>query len=62
MIIIQLLWDAIKRIQKVHTGIINDIKLITLDISRNTNPFTEKFNVISLGLDYKVKLILSEEN
>ena len=55
-------FEEIKRIQKVHTGIINDIKLITLDISRNKNPFTEKFNVISLGLDYKVKLILSEEN
>ena len=55
-------FEEIKRIQKVHSGIINDIKLITLDISRNKNPFTEKFNVISLGLDYKVKLILSEEN
>ena len=31
-----------------------------MDISQNKNPFTEKNNVITLGLDYKVKIIFSK--
>ena len=53
-------FEEIKKTQKVHKGLINDIKLITMDISQNKNPYTEKFNVITLGLDYKVKLILNK--
>ena len=54
-------FNEIKRTQKVHNNIINDIKLITMDISKNKNPFTEKYNVITLGLDYKVNLILNRD-
>jgi hypothetical protein len=32
-----------------------------MDISKNKNPFTEKYNVITLGLDYKVNLILNKD-
>ena len=53
-------FQEIKRTQRVHIKLINDIKLITMDISQNKNPFTEKYNVITLGLDYKVKLILTK--
>lgn len=53
-------FEEIKKKQKVHKGLINDIKLITMDISQNKNPFTEKFNVITLGLDYKIKLLLNK--
>ena len=53
-------FEEIKKTQKVHKGLINDIKLITMDISQNKNPYTEKYNVITLGLDYKVKLILNK--
>lgn len=54
-------FNEVKRTQKVHNNIINDIKLITMDISKNKNPFTEKYNVITLGLDYKVNLILNKD-
>lgn len=54
-------FNEVKRTQKVHNNIINDIKLITMDISKNNNPFTEKYNVITLGLDYKVNLILNKD-
>ena len=54
-------FEEIKKVQKTHKGLINDIKLITMDISQNKNPLTEKFNVITLGLDYKVKLLLSKD-
>ena len=53
-------FEEVKKTQKVHKGLINDIKLITMDISQNKNPFTDKFNIITLGLDYKVKLLLSK--
>ena len=55
-------FQEIKRTQKAHTGLINDIKLITMNISQNKNPFTEKYNVISLGLDFRAKLLLSKSN
>ena len=54
-------FNEVKRTQKVHKNIINDIKLITMDISKNKHPFTEKYNVITLGLDYKVNLILNRD-
>ena len=54
-------FNEVKKTQKVHNNIINDIKLITMDISKNKNPFTEKYNVITLGLDYKVNLILNKD-
>ena len=53
-------FQEIKRKQKTREALTNDIKLITMDISNNTNPFTNKFNVITLGLDYKVKLLLDK--
>ena len=55
-------FQEIKRKQKTREALTNDIKLITMDISNNTNPFTNKFNVITLGLDYKVKLLLDKAN
>ena len=55
-------FQEIKRKQKTREALTNDIKLITMDISNNTNPFTNKFNVITLGLDYKVKLLLDKTN
>ena len=53
-------FKEIKRCQKAHNGLINDIKLITMNISQNKNPFTEKYNVITLGYDYKAKVILDK--
>ena len=53
-------FKEIKRCQKAHNGLINDIKLITMNISKNKNPFTEKYNVITLGLDYRAKVILDK--
>ena len=53
-------FQEIKRKRKTRQALTNDIKLITMDISNNTNPFTNKFNVITLGLDYKVKLLLDK--
>jgi hypothetical protein len=55
-------FQEVKRKQKTHDGVIKDIKLITMDISKNQNPFTDRFNIISLGLDYKVKLLLDKSN
>ena len=53
-------FKEIKRCQKAHNGLINDIKLITMSISQNKNPFTEKYNVITLGFDYRAKVILNK--
>ena len=53
-------FKEIKRCQKAHNGLINDIKLITMKISQNKNPFTEKYNVITLGFDYRAKVILNK--
>ena len=53
-------FKEIKRCQKAHNGLINDIKLITMNISKNKNPFTEKYNVITLGFDYRAKVILDK--
>ena len=55
-------FQEIKRTQKVHSGAISDIKLITMNISQNKNPFTEKYNVISLGLDFRAKLLLNKSD
>ena len=55
-------FQEIKRKQKTREASTSDIKLITMDISNNTNPFTNKYNVVTLGLDYKVKLLLDKTN
>ena len=53
-------FQEVKRKEKTNDGMIHDIKLITMDISNNNNPFTNKFNVLTLGHDYKVKLLLDK--
>ena len=55
-------FEETKRIENVHKNFIKDIKLITMSISNNKNPLTENYNVITIGLDYKVKLLLNENN
>lgn len=55
-------FEETKRIENVHKNFIKDIKLITMSISNNKNPLTENFNVITIGLDCKVKLLLNENN
>jgi hypothetical protein len=40
---------------------VNDIKLITRSISQNNNPFIEQFNIVTLGLEYKVYLLLKKK-
>ena len=55
-------FQEIKRKKKTREASTSDIKLITMDISNNTNPLTNKFNVVTLGLDYKVKLFLDKIN
>lgn len=52
-------FEEIKRKEKVHNEIIKDIKLITLSISKNKNHFCKNYNVITIGSDHKVKLILN---
>ena len=54
-------FEEIKRKEKVHNEIIKDIKLITLSISKNKNHFCKNYNVITIGSDHKVKLILNED-
>ena len=54
-------FQEIKRTQKVHKKMVNDIKLITRSISQNNNPFIDQFNVVTLGLDYKVYLLLKKK-
>ena len=55
-------FEETKRIENVHKNFIKDIKLITMSISNNKNPLTENYNVITIGLDFKVKLLLNENN
>ena len=53
-------FEEIKRKEKVHNDIIKDIKLITLSISNNKNNFCKNFNVITIGKENKVKLVLND--
>ena len=55
-------FEEIKRKNKVHNEIINDIKLITMSISKNKNNFVKNYNVITIGNEHKIKLILNEED
>lgn len=52
--------EEIKRKQKVHDVIINDIKLITMSISKNVNHFLSNYNVITIGNEHKIKLVLND--
>ena len=52
--------EEIKRKQKVHDEIINDIKLITMSISKNVNHFLNNYNVITIGNEHKIKLVLND--
>ena len=50
----------IKRKNKVHDDIIIDIKLITMSISKNWNNFVNNYNVITIGKEHKIKLVLND--
>ena len=52
--------DEIKRKENVHDEIINDIKLITMSISKNANNFLNNYNVITIGNEHKIKLVLND--
>ena len=52
--------DEIKRKENVHDEIINDIKLITMSISKNVNNFLNNYNVITIGNEHKIKLVLND--
>ena len=53
-------FEEIKRKNKVHDDIIIDIKLITMSISKNWNNFVNNYNVITIGKEHKVKLVLND--
>ena len=54
-------FEEIKRKNKVHNDLINDIKLITKSISKNVTNFVNNYNVITIGNEHKVKLVLNDE-
>lgn len=54
-------FEEIKRKSNVHNEIINDIKLITMSISKNENHFCNNYNVITIGNEHKIKLILNDK-
>ena len=45
----------------MHDDIINDIKLITMSISKNRNNFVNNYNVITIGNEHKIKIVLNDE-
>ena len=53
--------NEIDRVEKVHNGVVKDIKLVDKKISNNDNSFNELYNLISIGSDLIAKLILREE-
>ena len=53
-------FEEIKRKNKVHDDIINDIKLISISISKNWNNFVNNYNVITIGKEHKIKLVLND--
>ena len=53
-------FEEIKRKNKVHDDIINDIKLISMSISKNWNNFVNNYNVITIGKEHKIKLVLND--
>ena len=54
-------FEEIKRKSNVHNEIINDIKLITMSISKNENNFCNNYNIITIGNEHKIKLILNDK-
>ena len=54
-------FEEIKRKKNVNDDIINDIKLITLSISKNVNNLVNNYNVIIIGNEHKIKLVLNDE-
>ena len=54
-------FEEVKRKNKVHDDIINDIKLITMSISKNRNNFVNNYNVITIGNEHKIKIVLNDE-
>ena len=54
-------FEEVKRKNKVHDDIINDIKLITMSISKNRNNFVNNYNVITIGSEHKIKIVLNDE-
>ena len=53
-------FEEIKRKNKVHDDKIIDIKLITMSISKNWNNFVNNYNVITIGKEHKIKLVLND--
>ena len=53
-------FEEVKRKNKVHDDIINDIKLITMSISKNRNNFVNNYNVITIGSEHKIKIVLND--
>ena len=53
-------FEEVKRKNKVHDDKINDIKLITMSISKNKNNFVNNYNVITIGNEHKIKIVLND--
>ena len=53
--------EEIKIKKNVHDDTINDIKLITMSISNNKNNFANGYNVITIGNEHKIKIVLNDE-
>ena len=54
-------FEEVKRKNKVHDDKINDIKLITMSISKNKNNFVNNYNVITIGNEHKIKIVLNDD-
>ena len=54
-------FEEVKRKNKVHDDKINDIKLITMSISKNKNNFVSNYNVITIGNEHKIKIVLNDD-
>ena len=53
--------EEVKIKKNVHDDTINDIKLITMSISNNKNNFVNGYNVITIGNEHKIKIVLNDE-
>ena len=53
-------FEELKRKNKVHDDTINDIKLISMSISKNKNNFVNNYNVITIGNEHKIKIVLND--
>ena len=54
-------FEEVKRKNKVHDDKINDIKLITMSISKNKNNFVNNYNAITIGNEHKIKIVLNDD-